>query len=428
MAVYPLKATLGLRERDRLLPVTAETVFEIGSLTKAFTATASLVAVERNSLDLDRPINLAGDLLVLNDSDASRQLSVADILSQRTGLPSNDLLWYLGSPAREDLLRALTQLRLLPDGFRRTFTYSNLLYGALGHIFDALVGEVWEAYVNRHILEPLGMTSTSFRPAADEGDVALPYVGTRRVARVDLRCVAAAGAMRASLNDMIKWVRFQLSAGVGPTGRRLISENAVARIRRKHVAVENANPVLFTGLQWLADSVDYGLGWFLGSFRNLPVLFHSSFIDGFSSAMVLIPDKQLGAVVLTNVNLSDTPGLLVRELFEEILTPDLHPSASADASWSRGEIGAVAGTYDNPAYGPVSVQLGPKGAVLRYQEREWVLRWTSDSDAEFGVEAFGIVIPLSVRFDIKTGSAPRLRIPFSLDQRVEPQEFTRRSE
>ena len=109
----------------------------------------------------------------------------------------------------------------LRDGFRRTFTYSNLMYGALGHVFPELVDDTWQRFVSRNLVDPLGLTSTSLRPASSETDVALPYSGTRRIASVDLTSIAAAGGMKSSLEDMIRWMRFQLGDGRAPSGAQL---------------------------------------------------------------------------------------------------------------------------------------------------------------------------------------------------------------
>src|SRR6185503_9563325 len=180
-----LSAGYGCRERDRNLPVTPDTVFAIGSLTKAFTATALSIAADTGRVDLQSPINQSRTLLALSDPDVMRQISIADILSHRTGVPSHDLLWYLGGFGAKELRRKASLLETVPGAFRRTFSYNNLLYGVLGELFEEQVGERMESYVGRTILAPLRMTSTSYDRPTDPENVALPYVGTTRAMDID---------------------------------------------------------------------------------------------------------------------------------------------------------------------------------------------------------------------------------------------------
>jgi CubicO group peptidase (beta-lactamase class C family) len=433
MAVAVLKddavlfsGTYGLRARDRNLLVTPDTLFEISSLTKAFTSTALLMASEEGQVDLARPLNSSKNLLALSDSEASKKVSIADILSHRTGLPSNDLLWYFGSSKREDLLRATGRLELAPGAFGRDFTYSNLMYGVLGHLFGDLVSESWERYVARKVLTPLQMTSTSFGISDEEGNVALSYVGTRRVGRKNMSSIAAAGTLVSSLKDMTRWLAFQLSRGLASGGERLLSEASIELMQSKQVPVENVNPVILQGLEWLseAEGVSYGLGWFLGSWNGLKAVYHPGLIDGFSTVVLMIPEKRLGFVVLTNLNLSGAPGLLIQDLLGSLLNPDTQ-STEAPSSPAKHLL-AMTGTYENPAYGTVSITLDGDQLAFEHNGHLWPLAWKGDGTVEFVVTAFGVQLPLTVQVETKSGKVGQLSIPFSLDPRVEPQIFTRR--
>jgi len=421
------KGTFGLRERDRNLPVTPETVFEIGSLTKAFTATALAMASERGKLDLDQPINSSRDLITLSDSEASRKVSIADILSHRTGLPSNDLLWYFGPQKRdaqhEDLHRAVGRLDLLPEGFRKSFNYNNLLYGLLGHRFDQLIRESWESCVSRSILAPLKMTSTVFGDSTPVENVALPYVGTTRVPKVDMGAVGAAGTMRSSLQDMTTWMAFHLSGGKTLSGGQLLSESSIQLMQSKQIAVETLNPAIFQGLEWLGTDIGYGLGWFLGSMRGMKAVFHPGFIDGYSTSMLMIPEKKLGVVVLANVNLSSVPGLMIEKILSGLLDQDsAEPAAPTEPS---AKDLSVIGKYENPAFGTVSVEFAGNRLALDYNGRKWTLNWKDETTAEFVITAFGLQMPLPVLAETVDGKVSKLSIPFSLDPRMGFQAFTR---
>ncbi len=420
--------TYGLRERDRALPVTPDTVFEIGSLTKAFTATALLMASEKGGRDLDQPMNASKPLLVLRESKAARQVSISDVLCHRTGLPANDLLWYLESPSKGGLLEALGELELPPDAFRRSFTYNNLAYGALGSLFDELTGKSWESTITEDLLNPLGMASTSFRPSSAEQDVALPYVGTRRVARVDMSLVAAAGGLRSTLRDLARWMTFHLEGGRSETGEELLSVASLERMRSQYVVVDEPNPIIFQGLEWLAQGpVGYGLGWFLGSVEGRRVAFHPGLIDGFSTAIALVPEEHLGLLVLANVNLTPIPGLLIRNLLEALKeSRDKDTSAGRPSSLPPEALAAV-GRYENAAYGRAEIALRGGELALVYKGHALPLVWKSDGTADFVISAFGVKMPLSARFDSKDGRIDSFSIPFAMDPRVKAEVFVRRA-
>jgi hypothetical protein len=191
------------------------------------------------------------------------------------------------------------------------------------------------------------------------------------------------------------------------------------------MAVENANPLFFQGLEWLGDKVSYGLGWFLASTMDVKVAFHPGLIDGYSSALVMIPEKKLGFVVLTNVNLSAAPGLLIQDLLGRILDQNAALIEPAEPDPRAASDGSLTGKYENAAYGPVAIELSGDRLILEYKGNAWPLTRRGESAADFSVSAFGLQIPLSVQFVFESGSATQLSIPFSLDPRVGPQVFIR---
>lgn len=402
----------GLRERDRQLPVTPRTVFEVGSATKAFTAAALVVASEAGRIDLDAP--LPPGTIALSDAAVAARVTIIDLLCHRTGLPANDLLWYLSAPAPAALARAVSQLPI-PPGAYGTFTYNNMLYGMLGLAFERLVGMTWKDAVSRTFLGPLGMTSTSFGPCADEGDVALPYVGGRRVPRADLGALAAAGAMRSSAEDLTRWLAFLLRGGVSEGGSRVISGDGVRSLFRRRVSADTLSPLVLQGLEWLGPDVGYGLGWMLGATHGAPAAFHPGLIDGFSCALVVIPEQRRGVVALANLNGTALPGRTIQAVLDHLA------GATRTEPAAMGPEPTVAGIYTNTAYGALALETSRWGWKLRYGQHAWPLVWKDECEAEFVVTAFGLAIPLTLRVD-EQGA---LAIPFSLDPRVAPELFAR---
>jgi CubicO group peptidase (beta-lactamase class C family) len=420
------QGAFGLRDREAQLPVTLRTRFDMASNTKAFTATALLVASQEGALDLDAPL-AKRTAISLSDPAASAELSALDILSHRSGLPAHDLLWYLAAP--KDLTARLRHLPLVPGAYRRTFIYNNLMVGALGRELDRLVGTSWGRLVQTRVLDPLGMSRARLEPPqADEPDCALPYVGDKPVPRVDLRAIAAAGALRADVEDMARWLAFQL--GAGP---RLLSADSLSRQRVEHASTDVPNPLLLLGFEWLASRLAYGLGWFLGSTRGKTALFHPGFIDGFSTAVVLVPELEIGAVVLSNVHCSRVPGRIAERLIacalgEEaprLASPPPAPPPAAPPESVRVARPRAEGRFEDAAYGTIELREGGSGAVLEYAGHAWPLAFASAESASFVPTVSGFQMPLPVAVNIERDRIERIAIPFSLDPRVPPQTFSR---
>lgn len=405
--------TAGLRARDCFLPVTPHTRFDIASLTKGFTAAVVLAAAVRGLIDLERPINASKRLLALSDPDIESRISVADVLPHRTGLPGHDLLWYFGRVDKTSLLPTLEKLEAVPGAFKHAFIYSNLMYGALGSIFEELCGVGYAQFLVDEVLRPLGMHRTSFDISDEEDDVALPYSGTMRVGRVDMSCVAAAGGLKSTLHDMTAWVRHQLA-----------ERDTLALAHRPHISAEGVNPLFLNGLEWLAADLRYGFGWFIGTTDGMRIVFHPAFVDGFSHAVALVPERNLGVVVLTNVNLSSTPGLLLKELVAKTLR---QPTSNVDVPELDERDRALIGTYENRVHGTVRVQIVRKRLVVEYGGEHWPLAWQGERTAVAEATAFGLKIPVHAEFASRNGVA-QLKMGLSLDPRAALDVFTRTPE
>ena len=156
-----LAAGWGRRDLDAELPVTPNTLFAIGSATKAFTAAAVGALVDEGLLDWHRPLRDYVPDLRLSDSTVADRVSVVDLLCHRSGLPRHELTW-LGHPARSraDLVRRLRFLPLSED-LRQGFQYCNLGYLAAGYVIEALSGTSWEDFVRARLLTPIGMNDSN---------------------------------------------------------------------------------------------------------------------------------------------------------------------------------------------------------------------------------------------------------------------------
>ena len=441
----------GLRDTDAGLPVTQDTLFAIGSTTKAFTATTVGALVDEGLLDWDRPLRDYVPGVQLHDSFASDRLTVADLLSHRSGLPRHDFTW-VGQPARSraEIVRALRFLPLSRD-LRQEFQYCNLGYLAAGHVVEALSGVSWEEFVRDRIFEPLGMhrTNLSVAEMLADGDHSAAY--TRRggvirdVPQRPLPAVAPAGAINSSAADMSRWLLAQLAGGQ-LDGATVMSPATAKRQLTPHMLMPGGEEV--PGLTQYA----YGLGWTIGRYREHKVAMHSGGIDGFATHCVLLPDDGIGVTVLTNTSASVMHLVVALRVLDELLGAEpldafgfLKPRFDAVMAGSREArtarrivpgapqarpLSAYAGQYEHPGYGTLSIafdgqalrpSLGTMVLSLAHRHYEtFDLNWDEMADEPvtfpltFLADPDGDVSALTVAFESLVG-------PLRFDRRPDAQ-------
>ena len=368
----------GLRNREAGLPVTRDTLFAIGSVTKAFTATTVGALVDEGLLAWDRPLRDYVPGVRLADPNASDRLTIVDLLAHRSGLPRHDLTW-LGQPGRSraEIVRSLRFLPLSRD-LRQEYQYCNLGYLAAGHVVEVLSGVPWEDFVRGRLLEPLRMSRTNLsvdEMLADD-DHAAAY--TRRggvIAEVPQRplpAVAPAGAINSSAADLTRWLLAQLAGGQ-LDGATVMSPATATRQLTPHMLMPEAGEL--PGLTQYA----YGLGWAIGRYREHRMAMHDGGIDGFTTHCVLLPDDGVGVVVLTNTSASLMHLTVAYRVLDELLGAEpldvfgfLKPrfdAAMAGVREARAArrvvpgapparpLAGYAGDYEHPGYGILAIAL-----------------------------------------------------------------------
>lgn len=328
----------GLRDRDRSLPVTTQTLFAIGSASKAFTVFALGTLVDQGRIGWDHPVVEYLPWFRMYDPDVTRRLTVRDLVTHRSGLPRHDLLWYNNPTAtREELVRRLRWLKPNKD-LRETFQYNNLMFLTAGYLAGTLMGTPWEDAIRSLVFQPLGMTGSNFSVAESQraGDFSLPYEVRHDTVRAmpfrDITLVGPAGSINSNVDDMLKWARMQLSDGT-VDGRRVIQAATLRDMHAPHMPIGLSDQKEF-------GASDYGMGWFLTSYRGHYRADHGGNIDGFSALVVLYPQDRLGIVVLTNQNGSALPGLVALHAADRIFGPPLrnwNAEALARRNVAQGE-------------------------------------------------------------------------------------------
>lgn len=365
----------GYSDKEAKLPVSAGTLFAIGSSTKAFTAAGLALLREDGLLEWEKPVVQYMPDFMLMDEFATREMTAVDLLTHQSGLPRHDLMWY-GSPfSREELFK---RLRHLPPNksFRSAWQYQNLMYLSAGILIERLSGKSWEDFTRERIFSPLGMDHSFFSHLGlpEAQPVAVPYRKTEKdgvipIPHRDIRAIGPAGSIYSNVKDMLQWVKLHLNNGK-VEDRQVLAAGSIAKLHMPHKTLENstspANPEF--------SHQGYGLGWFVFRNKDLDVVRHGGNIDGFSALVHLLPEKNIGMVFLTNLNGNPLPGLLSqyatdllldREYIdwygrafgtqgEEPKKEDSKPVAGTKPSRTLKEF---AGRYEHPGYGIFEIKL-----------------------------------------------------------------------
>ena len=284
---------MGVRDIEHNLPVTPDTLFPIGSCTKAFTSMELARSADRGLLSLDDHPRKFLPYLKLADPEADAKITIRDMLSHRTGLKAYaDLAAEPGVLTREEYVRAATSAKPAVP-FRTKFQYSNAMFVAAGEIAGRVNHSTWEEVVADDIFKPLAMTSSVsiITDMLKSSDHATGYVFDKTYRAVpapkSLTALAPAGAIASSARDMTQWLRM-LTGGGRFDGRAFISP---AMFRE-----------LTTPLSSVSPTISYALGWAVYDWSGLRVIEHNGGSEGISAIVSFIPEKHLGFVFLANTS------------------------------------------------------------------------------------------------------------------------------
>lgn len=382
---------VGLRDLERQLLATPNTLFHHGSTGKAFTGALAGTLVDAGLLEWDRPVRDYLPDFRLHEGLLADRITIADLLSHRSGMARHEFVWLANpSLSRAELVR---RLRYLPSNLdlRTTFTYSNLAYVTAGHLIATVTGSTWEEQMRQRVLAPLGMTRTVTSVAAAQADAdhAQPYAlltgedGELHLRPIPWRAsdqIAPAGQMISCATDIARWLLFQLSDGE-VDGKRIISAGALARTKTPHTPFDIQGPdpdIRFHG---------YAFGWILGTYRGRRLVWHNGGIDGFKTDIALLPDDNIAVAVSCNVLTTEMPFGLAFHTLDVLLgeepkswsenlrvqsaaAPTPETPAVVEVTKPSHPLAAYAGTYEHPGYGSLQVAERDGTLAVRLGELE----------------------------------------------------------
>jgi CubicO group peptidase (beta-lactamase class C family) len=312
----------GVRQLNEQRPVDEKTLFAIASNTKAFTATAIGILVDEGKLRWDDPVTKYLPWFQMYDPYATREMTVRDLLSHRSGLAtfSGDLLWYESTYPRNEIIRRARFLKPT-SSFRSRFGYQNIMFLAAGQIVEAVTGQPWDNFIHDRFFVPLNMvTSNTSVKAFKQGDnVATPHNevdGKLRVIRYsNVDSAGGAAAINSNVAEMAQWLRLQLGRG-NLNGKKIFSTAVSHELWQPNITIpiseqaERFNPTRHFSA--------YGLGFSLSDYHGRKMVSHGGGLDGMISQVAMLPEEGLGVVILSNSE-TGLPSALVNKVFDTFL-------------------------------------------------------------------------------------------------------------
>jgi len=298
----------GVREYGSNEAVDAETVFQIGSATKAFLGVTEAILVDRGKLAwTDKVVDYYPEFR-LADPWVTQQFEIGDLLAQRSGLPP----WTLTSMMlydypRTDVIAALQYVEPV-SSFRADFGYQNAFHLVAEKVIErAADAESWEAFLQSELLDPLGMSSSSYTTDAmtRAANRATGHRQEEQAIIIDPWApfpynAGGAGSLNSNVEDMSRWLRFQINQGE-IDGKRILSSRALRDTHQPRIALSGfMRDLLQTSEQ---DDIAYATGWMVHNTPRGRIIEHGGATTGFTSQVSFDPDRRVGVVILTNLSI-----------------------------------------------------------------------------------------------------------------------------
>lgn len=444
----------GYRDYAARKPVTPHTLFAIGSCTKAFTASLLGMLEKDGELSLDKKAREYLPALHFFNNDMDEKITIRDMMSHRTGLPRHDYSWYLFPTASRDSLLQRVQYQEPNAGIREIWQYNNFMFLALGMIAEKISGRSWEENIKEKIFMPLGMSRSNFsvKDMEKSDDASFGY-GLRQDSSIkkleyfNIDGIGPAGSINSSVTEMANWVIAWINNGQW-NGREVLPASYIKEAITAQMAIRGGIPAKETPDLYFSN---YGLAWFLSSYRGHYRVEHGGNIDGFSANTTFFPSDSIGIIVLTNQNASAVPSAARNLIADRMLKlpyknwSSYLQTAAAKAALQAKEAeknkvsNRIAGTkpshpltdyegvFNNPGYGDIEIYSKKDTLFARTpKDSMWLRHYHYDVfevkgfDREEGLDTSsgGTVLNFRTRDDGKIGS-----LSIALEPSLKPTEF-----
>ena len=311
----------GYRDYEKKIKVDTNTLFAIGSCTKAFTSSVIGLLNNKGKLNFDdSPIDYV-DELRFNNPNLNELITIRDLMSHKTGIPRHDLSWYFFPTFSKDSLVSRIQYHEPVTTVRNKFYYNNFMFMLQGVVAERITNKSWEENVRESIFKPLEMERSNISIAEMEQaeNAAIGYLEDyEKTDYYKIAGMSPAGSINSSVNDMSKWLITWLNDGKYNDKEILPQAYIEEAISSQNVMVPNLPSVENPGLH-LAN---YGFGWMITSYKGHYRVQHGGNIDGFSASTSFMPSDNIGIVVLANQDRSIIPSIVQNIIYDRMLELD----------------------------------------------------------------------------------------------------------
>lgn len=296
--------TYGENELGKGEQANDQTMFMMGSTTKALTAMALAMLIDEGKLNWeDKVIDYLPEFR-LKDPYVTRELTIRDLLTHRSGMGNTDFLW-IGDASTEEILH---KMRLIDPqySFRGGYTYQNIMYVVAGEVVEKLSGMSWEGFIQTRIFDPLGMerSTPKGRNLAKMGNFVKPHYimedEVKLIPRTDIDAIAAAGDAWASIEDMTKWMNFLLD-DAKVDGEYLVQPETFEELFQPQIIIPKSQFYATAALSnptWTS----YAMGWFQHDYKHYDLSYHTGSLAGLIAIIGLVRSEGFGVYVFGNVD------------------------------------------------------------------------------------------------------------------------------
>lgn len=382
----------GVKETGTNDKVDENTLFMIGSNSKAFTATALALLDAEKKLSLDDKVQKWLPDFKLYDPWVAKEANIRDLLCHRLGFETfqGDFMYFDSDLSTAEVREKMGKLKPM-YGFRSKWGYTNCAFMTAGEIIPKVTGKPWADFVTERIFKPLGMNNTL--ALTKDIDAAPNKCAAHTVVHGVLKKIpyghidnlAPAGSISSSVNDMSKWVMMQLNNGK-LDGREIIPASAIAQTRTPYSILGNGGPIFNKGHFAL-----YGLGWFLAEYEGRKIVSHTGGVNGFVTSVTLIPEEKLGIIVFTNTDANIFFEALKLEIMDAYLGLPYRNYSKAGGAFSKQNeavqkvflkkekdtiamhqkmdmpVASYAGNYTHDVYGKMTITLENDKLIARFE-------------------------------------------------------------
>ena len=443
----------GVKEFGTTDKVDENTLFMIGSNTKAFTATAIATLDAENKLSLDDKVTKWMPSFKLDNKAAGEQAIVRDLLCHRIGFRTfqGDFTYWTSNLTRKEVIEKMAHIKAVYP-FRTKWGYTNAAFLTAGEIIPAVTGKQWEDYIKEKIFMPLGMNNTLAlsRDFPNATNKAVPYTMDKgKIVKIPYCLIdnlAPAGSIASSASDMSRWVMMQLDNGKYD-GKEIVPQKAIQSIRYPNSIMGNGSTIFNK-----SNFTLYGLGLELQDYESRRIVSHTGGVNGYVSSVTMIPQEKLGIIVLTNTDQNALYEALKWEILDAYLGLPYRNYSKVYLDFTRNQrkneaaankkltdsvalmikpslpLAAYTGDYFNDVYGKMKVVLEDNELRMRFEHHPAFYAklgalggnrfYCAFTDPEFGTAVFP--------FNVVNGKVKGVTVKVADFVEYTPYEFTKK--